>query len=290
MPKLFDMEIDSLTLDEAVDAVRGWVFDSDSAEPCRYVVTPNVDHAVLYARLRDLRDAYEGASLTLADGAPLVVASRLFGCRLPERVAGSDLVPALFDAASEATGSIANTGCDGQNTPAMSASHLGEEPNTATSNLTVFLLGAAPGVADQAAAAIHARWSGVEVVGTYSPPVGFENDPEENEAILARIAAVRPDVLLVGLGAPKQELWVARHHDRLTARVALCVGATIDFLAGHRRRAPRWMRRSGLEWLHRMLSEPRRLTRRYLHDALALPGLCYRQWRAIVTSSRQPAP
>jgi N-acetylglucosaminyldiphosphoundecaprenol N-acetyl-beta-D-mannosaminyltransferase len=95
---------------------------------------------------------------------------------------------------------------------------------------------------------------------------------------LSRLAAARPDVLIVGLGAPKQELWVHRHRDRLAARVALCVGATIDFLAGERSRAPVWMRESGLEWLFRVASEPRRLAGRYARDAWIFPRLFAQAW------------
>jgi N-acetylglucosaminyldiphosphoundecaprenol N-acetyl-beta-D-mannosaminyltransferase len=186
--------------------------------------------------------------MVLADGAPVLWASRLLRQSLPERVAGSDLVPALFAASSE--------------------SHP----------ISVYLLGAAPGVADRAAAAIRRQWPGVRVVGTYSPPVGFERDEAENQAILARIQSASPDVLIVGLGAPKQELWVHKYRQRLNAKAALCVGATIDFLAGERSRAPVWMREVGLEWLYRVASEPRRLAARYARDAVIFPRLLAREW------------
>jgi N-acetylglucosaminyldiphosphoundecaprenol N-acetyl-beta-D-mannosaminyltransferase len=116
----------------------------------------------------------------------------------------------------------------------------------------------------------------VRVVGFYSPPLGFERDATENTIILERIAAARPDVLIVGLGAPKQELWVHAHRDEIAAPVALCVGATIDFLAGHVARAPAWMQRCGLEWLHRLSSQPRRLASRYARDAWIFPRLLLR--------------
>jgi N-acetylglucosaminyldiphosphoundecaprenol N-acetyl-beta-D-mannosaminyltransferase len=116
-------------------------------------------------------------------------------------------------------------------------------------------------------------------VGTYSPPLGFENDDAETARILIAIAAAAPDLLVVGLGAPKQELWVHRHHRQLSANVALCVGATIDFLAGKKRRSPVWMRRAGLEWAHRVMVEPRRLAGRYARDAWVFPQLV---WREIV--------
>ena len=124
----------------------------------------------------------------------------------------------------------------------------------------------------------NGRWPAVEVVGTYSPPLGFEKDETENAAILSRIATARPEVLIVGLGAPKQELWVHKHQTAINAKVALCVGATIDFLAGERSRAPVWMREAGLEWAYRIFTEPRRLAARYAKDALIFPRILAREW------------
>jgi N-acetylglucosaminyldiphosphoundecaprenol N-acetyl-beta-D-mannosaminyltransferase len=145
--------------------------------------------------------------------------------------------------------------------------------------LRVFLLGAAPGVAERAAAVITSRWQNVDIVGTLSPPPGFERDELQSDQILAAVAAAQPDLLVVGFGAPKQELWIQAHADRLRAKVALCIGATIDFLAGEKQRAPRWMRRIGLEWMHRLASEPGRLAKRYLRDAWIFPQLVWRDWR-----------
>jgi N-acetylglucosaminyldiphosphoundecaprenol N-acetyl-beta-D-mannosaminyltransferase len=249
--ELFGVAIDPLRMDEAAGLVLSWVANRERR--CRFVVTPNVDHVVMLQHHTALQAAYREAGLILADGAPVIWASRLLGKPLPERVAGSDLTPALFDLADE-------TRTDE------------EQP------LRVFLLGAAPGVAERAAANIHRRWPRVRVVGTYSPPLGFEKDAAENLRILARVADAQPDVLVVGLGAPKQELWVHEHAGKLEARVALCVGATIDFLAGEKSRAPRWMQQVGLEWLHRVLSEPRRLAARYAKDAWIFPQLVVREW------------
>jgi N-acetylglucosaminyldiphosphoundecaprenol N-acetyl-beta-D-mannosaminyltransferase len=145
--------------------------------------------------------------------------------------------------------------------------------------MSVFLLGAGPGVAERAARRIVERWPNVAVVGTYSPPLGFERDDRENDKIVELVNQARPDVLVVGLGAPKQELWIARHRGQLQAKTALCIGATIDFLAGEKSRAPRWMQRCGLEWLHRLSSEPKRLFRRYAHDARVFPRLVWNEWR-----------
>jgi N-acetylglucosaminyldiphosphoundecaprenol N-acetyl-beta-D-mannosaminyltransferase len=110
--------------------------------------------------------------------------------------------------------------------------------------------------------------------------LGFEKDPTEEQRILQLLRNASPELLIVGLGAPKQELWVHRHFRQLPAKVALCVGASIDFIAGEKKQAPVWMRRSGLEWLHRMMSEPKRLAKRYAHDAWVFPQLVWRDWRA----------
>ena len=255
--RMFGFELDAVRMPEAVARIYEWI-----AEPvahCRFIVTPNVDHAVLHHRTPALRAAYQHAAMVLADGAPVVAASRLLGRALPERVAGSDLAPALFDAA---------------------AAHGG---------LRVYLLGAAPGVAVRAAARIAERWPAVTIVGTHSPPLGFEYDPAENDRILKRITDARADLVLVGFGAPKQELWVDAHRGQIAARVVLCAGATIDFLAGEKRRAPRWMRTVGLEWLHRVASEPRRLLSRYLRDAVVFPRLVAREWFAGFGRDRRTA-
>lgn len=246
--RLFGMTIDALRMDQAVAKLLLWIGSPEHR--CRYVVTPNVDHVVLYQSCGDLQRAYAKADLVLADGAPVVAASRLLGRALPERVAGSDLVPRLFDEAAW------------QRRP-----------------LRVFLLGGAPGVARRAAERIAARWRAIEIVATSSPPVGFDRDEEFNMRLVEEINASRPDVLLVCLGAPKQEVWIHRYHRELEVPLALCVGATIDFLAGERHRAPVWMRRAGLEWLFRLLSEPRRLACRYARDAWHFPRLVWHEWR-----------
>jgi N-acetylglucosaminyldiphosphoundecaprenol N-acetyl-beta-D-mannosaminyltransferase len=245
--RLFGIAVDPVRVEEAAAGILSM---ARAPGRCRYVVTPNVDHILILEKHDGLRRAYADAAMVVADGWPVVLASRLLGSPLPERVAGSDLVPAVFAAA----------------------------PRSAP--LSVYLLGAAPGVAERAARHIERRWPGVRVVGAYGPPFGFEGDRAENDSILRRIDEARPEILLVGLGAPKQELWVHAHRDRIAARVALCIGATIDFLADEKPRAPRWVRRIGLEWFHRMASEPRRLVPRYATNAVVFPRLFLREWRA----------
>ena len=242
---LFGIKIDAIRMNEAVASIRAWI-NEDPGE-CRYVVTPNVDHTVLLQENDGLCKSYEEAHLILADGHPIVWASRLLRQPLPERVPGSELVPSLFDSFNR------------------------------EGKLRVFLLGAKPGVAATAAANMKLTWPNIETVGVYSPPIGFEDDPDESNYILGRITLTRPDVVIVGLGAPKQEIWVNRYHHQINAKAALCVGATIDFLAGEQVRAPKWMQRSGIEWVHRMCSQPKRLVKRYAKDAWVFPQLVWRQ-------------
>jgi N-acetylglucosaminyldiphosphoundecaprenol N-acetyl-beta-D-mannosaminyltransferase len=244
--RLFGVDIDPVRLDEAVR----WILRA-AREPglCRYVVTPNLDHSLQLRQNRALRNAYADAALVIADGWPVVLASRLFGPALPARVTGSDVVPAILRGATR------------------------EEP------LRIFLLGAMEGVAARAARRVEALHAGIEVVGTRSPPFGFERDARENERILEHIAEAQPHVLVVGFGAPKQELWVHAHLPKIAANVALCAGATIDFLAGERSRAPAWVQTVGAEWLHRMMTEPRRLAPRYFKNAIGFPTLLFDEWR-----------
>ncbi len=244
---LFGLDIDAVPIEAAVNRLHQWIARRNL--DCRYVVTPNVDHLVLLRDNPPFQTAYREASLVVADGLPLVLVSRIFGKHIPERVAGSDLVPALFDAA---------------------------DPRRP---LRVFLLGAAPGVAERAAQRIECSWPDVRVAGTYSPPLGFEQNQQENLKILERIAYQRPDVLVVGLGAPKQELWVHTHQRQIQASVVFCAGATIDFLAGEKKRAPSWIQKMGLEWCHRMLTDPRRLVPRYARDAWVFPQLVWNEIR-----------
>ena len=246
---VFGIDIDRVTLVSAAARLTDWVESEDRT--CRYVVTPNLDHVLLYKENPALRQAYAQASMVVADGWPLVTASRMFRKPLPERVAGSDLVPGLF-------------------------SEIQRRGNTRS----VFLLGAAPGVGCAAADVIRGRWSNIDVIGTYSPPLGFHNDSSETSKISSLINEKSPDVLIVGFGAPKQELWLQRFHNQLNVKVALAGGATIDFLAGRQTRAPEWVRKMRLEWSHRLLTNPRRLAARYARNALSLPRLIMQEHAA----------
>jgi N-acetylglucosaminyldiphosphoundecaprenol N-acetyl-beta-D-mannosaminyltransferase len=198
-----------------------------------YLVTANVDFLVQARRDAELRRVLNSAEAVLCDGMPLVWASRWLGNPLPERVAGSDLVPQLLELAEK-------------------------------HKYHVFFLGASPEANEQAVANVRAQYPAIRI-SHYSPP--FRPLPEmEDEDICRRIRAAKPDILLVAFGCPKAEKWIARNFRSLGVPVTIGVGATIDFLAGKVVRAPIWMQRAGAEWLFRLCQEPRRLLPRYMND------------------------
>ena len=237
------LQFDNLDLRETVATLRGILARRGRG----YVVTPNIDHVVRYQKHVGFRASYDEAALRLADGVPLVWASRLLGQPLKARVAGSDLLPALCEMAA------------------------GE-------GYTVFLCGGASGVADKAAVALARRFPGLRVVGTYTPPEMFEYEGLQAEIAVRAVNEAKPDILFVALGSPKQELWTHRNWDRLQVTVAVCCGAALDYAAGVKSRAPLWLQRVGLEWLWRLAHEPRRLWRRYLVQDAAFLGIFMKEW------------
>jgi len=220
--------VDALRFPAAVDRIELLVRSANGGS----VFTPNVDHVVTAEDDLLFRAACASADLSLADGQPLVWASRLLGARLPEKISGSDLVWPLMERAAR----------------------LGWR---------VYLLGGAPGAA-QAAGARLERELGVCIAGVDAADIALDAPEGAPDGALERVCAARPDLLLVALGSPKQERWIHRALPRLRPAVAVAVGASLDFLAGRVRRAPGWMSRAGLEWLYRLWQEPRRLAVRYL--------------------------
>jgi len=216
------------------------------------ILSCNVDMIAKAHRDPAFRAALAGGDVVTADGMPVVWLGRILGAPLPERVAGSDLVPRISAAC-------------------------------ARRGLSVFLFGAAPGVAEAAAARLQADNPGLRVAGTFSPPLGFEGDPAALEAALAQVRAARPHVLFVALSAPRQERFIRAHARDLGAKVILGIGGSLDMLAGRVRRAPPFFQRSGLEWAWRLAQEPRRLARRYLVEDLVFARLAAAEiWRRRV--------
>ncbi len=225
---ILGMRVDSTTYQEATSTIVGW---AASATP-RYVCIANV-HMVMEAYdSREFAAVVNGADLVTADGMPLVWALRKLGLRDAQRVCGPELMPFVLQAASERGVPIG------------------------------FYGGSSPRFLKKLVAVIEEGFPGIEIAFAYSPPFRALTE-EEDEKVAKSIAASGARILFVGLGCPKQEQWMAEHRSKLTCTM-LGVGAAFDFLAGIKPVAPRWMKRSGLEWLYRLASEPRRLWKRYL--------------------------
>lgn len=231
--ELMDMPIDRVTRGEAVSAV------GDALEHGRggWVITPNLDHLRAYHREPQLREHFEDADLVLADGMPLVWASRVQDTPLPERVAGSDLIWSLTDEARRRDASI-------------------------------YLVGGNPGTAEQAGDVLREAAPGVKVAGAECPPMGFEADADKVEEVVSTVERERPDIVYVGLPLDKQVDLIPRMRARLPSSWFLGLGISFSFVTGDVHRAPAWMQRAGLEWVHRLGQEPRRLAKRYLVEGL----------------------
>jgi N-acetylglucosaminyldiphosphoundecaprenol N-acetyl-beta-D-mannosaminyltransferase len=220
--------ISAIEMDQALAQIAHWV---DTRER-RYVSVCNVHTVMECQQDPKMRQAVNGASLATPDGMPLVWLGRAKSKRTVQRVYGPDLMIALCELSSQ-----------------RGYSH--------------YFYGGAEGVPELLAQNLTTHFPDLCVAGTYSPPFR-PLTAEENAGIVDQINAVNPDVIWVGLGTPKQDLWMAAYRDRLQAPVLIAVGAAFDFHTGRKRQAPHWMQRTGLEWLFRLSSEPRRLWKRYL--------------------------
>lgn len=233
--KFMNTCIDNLTMSETLNEIDKLI----QKKICSYVVTPNVDHIVRLEKDEELQKVYKNAPLILTDGKPLIWISKWYKTPIKEKISGSDLFPRVCQLA-------------------------------ANKNYTMYLLGAAEGVADTAARNLMKKYPGLNIVGTYSPPFGFEKNEQEMNKIKAQIQDVHPDILVVGLGCPKQEKFMYYHCKELGVPISFGLGASIDFEAGNIKRAPKWMSNHGLEWLYRFSKEPKRLFKRYFVDDIKI--------------------
>jgi N-acetylglucosaminyldiphosphoundecaprenol N-acetyl-beta-D-mannosaminyltransferase len=235
---ILNIPIDSIGMYELLDSLKYG----------GVVFTPNVDHLMKLQKDREFYRVYQNADYRVCDSQLIMYASRFLGKPIQQKVSGSDLFPAFYQRYSQ------------------------------DENVKIFLLGGLAGVAAKASRRINAKVGRNMVVGTYSPPLGFESDPVECLKIIEIINHSGANVLAVGVGAPKQEKWIDQYRLSLTEiKTFFAIGATIDFEAGNLRRAPAWMSSAGLEWLYRLLSEPGRLWKRYLIEDLGFFILIFRQ-------------
>jgi N-acetylglucosaminyldiphosphoundecaprenol N-acetyl-beta-D-mannosaminyltransferase len=224
--RLLNVWIDDLTMEQLMQRLESGI-----------VFTLNLDHCYHLQRNAEFYAAYRKADFVTSDSKYVYWSLGWIGRRIQEKVSGSDIVPAFC------------------------------RHHAANPDIRIFLLGAGPGIAQRARERINARTGREIVVGAHGPSMQFVNDPKEIAEVVQMINASGATVLIVGLGAPKQEIWIDRYRSAMPGiRIFMGVGATIDYEANAVPRAPRWMRRNGLEWMYRIRTQPRRYWRRYLRD------------------------
>ena len=210
-----------------------------------YVITSNAQHIVQLEKERGLQEIYDHADLVIPDGISLLIAARLYGRSLQQRIAGVDIFKVLCGLAAK-------------------------------NDLRVFLLGGRPGSADLAAGVLRGEYPGLKC-STYCPPLGFEQSASGLRQTAEAIVAVQPDILFVAFGAPKQEYWIYEHGLRLSVPVCIGVGGSFEIVGGVVPRAPQWAQNIGCEWLYRFSREPRRMWRRYLIGNMEFAAIVLRQ-------------
>ena len=240
---LFDINFSNYDFGDLLDFMDGVIRRRNQS----YILTCNVDHLVKLRKDDEFKRIYSDADAIVADGMPIVWASRMLRKPLKTKVSGADLFERLGDAFE-------------------------------SRQYRLFFLGSAEGVPERAVRRLKSAYPRMNVVGCYSPSYGFEKKEEENRRIVQMLIDVRPDIVFVGVGAPKQEKWIYRHYRHYRVPVSIGVGATFDFLSGSVKRAPALMQKTGFEWMWRLSQEPRRLWRRYLIEDPKFFGMVLREW------------
>lgn len=237
--QILNIEMDNVTFDDFLSNLKSGV-----------VVTPNVDHLIKLQKDQEFYECYKQADHVVCDSRIIQILSKILFPRnaILGQIAGSDLFPAYCQ-------------------------HHKDNPE-----ITVFLLGGTDTTVDIAKNNINRNAGRGIIVGAYSPPFGFENDKLENAKIIEKIQSSGANVLAVGVGAPKQEKWIINNKNDLSnIQIYFAIGATIEFVAGGLKRAPKWMTKCGLEWLYRMFQEPGRMIKRYLIDDIPVFWLLLKQ-------------
>lgn len=226
-----DVSIDVVSLEQMLDCAARRIRQKLPA----YIVTPNVDHICCWHKSAEFRRAYARAFLVVPDGVPLLWGARLLGARLGPKLSGSDLI--------------------------YHVSKFAEQ-----NRFSIYMLGAAEGVAERAAQILKSLYPNLKITGAYSPAKGFHESDRENDVIAARLKVAAPDICFLAFPGPVQEIWMYRNYRRCNVPLMIGMGAAFDFVAGTKRRAPKQIQRIGLEWFWRLCLEPRRLWKRYLVD------------------------
>lgn len=233
--------VNNTTMDETLEYIDELIVREHPA----YIMAVNVDVIMKIEKDAELKQVADDADMVIVDGKPLIWISKWHKKPIKEKISGSDLVPALCS-------------------------------RSAQKGYSIFILGGKEGVAEQAKLNLQKKYEGINIIGTYAPPYGFEKNQEEIDKINSMLNEAKPDILVVCFGCPKQEKFVYDNYQKYGAKVSVCAGATVDFLAGNVKRAPRWMSEHGLEWLYRFIQEPKRLFKRYFVDDIKILKLVWK--------------
>ena len=225
------IKIDNMAASEILDRIDECI---DRRTPCQ-VVGVNVDQALRVIEDEYSHQIFDNAEIVFTDGKPIVWMAKWLKRPIVEKISGPDLMLLLCERAAQ-------------------------------KKYKIFVLGCAEGVAANAAKKLEEMYPGLQCVGTYSPPFGFEKDPEEMQKIITMLKESGADQLFVGMGSPKQDIFIYENMEKYQIPVSYSMGAAIDFIGGSVKRAPKWMSDVGLEWFHRMMQNPKRLVKRYLVD------------------------
>ena len=230
-----NIKLDNLTMDETIQRIDDLIHECNPS----YVVTPNLDHIVTLEKDVEFKELYDNANLIVADGKPLIWISKFLKNPIKEKISGSDLFPKICELAVQR-------------------------------KYTIFIIGAAEGIADKAARNLEKKYPGIKFIGTYSPSYEFEQNQNELKKMKNLVLEAKPDILAIALGSPKGEKFIYKHLLEYNVPLSISIGATIDFEAGNIKRAPKWMSNMGLEWLFRITQDPKRLIKRYWKDAISI--------------------
>lgn len=233
--------INNVTMDETIEKIENMI----QSQKKSYVVPINVDVVMKIEEDKKLKKIIDEADMVLVDGKPLIWISKIKRNKIKEKVSGSDLVPKLCEVSNK-------------------------------KGYSIFIIGGKEGIAEKAKQKLEEKYNNINIVGTYAPPFGFEKNQEELNKINKMISLVKPDLLFACFGCPKQEKWIYDNYNKYDAKVSICAGATVDFLAGNVKRAPKWMSNCGLEWFYRFLQEPKRLFKRYFIDDTKIIKLLFK--------------
>ena len=241
---ILGVQISSISNDDLLAAFTRHILLKQKKQVC---ITP-VNSVLAAVKSEQVKTIYNNADYVLCDGMPLKWASSFLNTPIKERITGLDLLPNLVELCSK-------------------------------NDFSIFLLGASPGVGDKLKDIILNQYPQAKIVGVYVPPFMTAFTADENYNMISAVNAASPDVLLVSLTAPKQDIWIANNKDALNATLLVGIGGAFEVMAGLAKRAPKWVQKAGLEWLYRFIQEPKRLFRRYFIEApLFIPLIIKQKW------------